>query len=74
VLVITRKENETVFIGKDVQVYILEIKGNKVRVGILAPSEISIYRTEEEMRLKEYEEETTKMITSLKLNYPGKKI
>lgn len=73
-LVITRKENETVFIGKDVQVSILEIKGNKVRVGILAPSEISIYRTEEEMRLKEYEEETTKMITSLKLNYPGKKI
>jgi len=53
-LVITRKEMEKIFIGKDVQVCILEIRGNKVRVGIMAPSETSIYRTEEEMQLKEY--------------------
>ena len=52
-LVITRKVNETVFIGKDVKVSILEIQGNKVRVGIEAPSETSIYRSEEEMRLRE---------------------
>jgi carbon storage regulator len=58
-LVITRKENEIVFIGKDVQVCILEIKGNKVRVGVVAPSETSIYRTEVEMRLKEFGPPTT---------------
>jgi carbon storage regulator len=58
-LVITRKQNEVVFIGKDIQVCILEIKGNKVRVGIVAPLETSIYRTEEEMKLQEYATLTT---------------
>jgi carbon storage regulator len=43
-LVITRKAGEVIYIGNDIRVFILEISGNKVRVGIEAPPETLILR------------------------------
>ncbi len=51
-LVLTRKILESVVIGDDIEVYILEIKGDRVRLGIKAPREVSVHRKEvyEEIR------------------------
>ncbi|MBJ7304624.1 MAG: carbon storage regulator [Gemmataceae bacterium] len=45
-LVLTRKAGEQIRIGKDIVVTVLEVLGNKVRVGIDAPDNISIVRGE----------------------------
>jgi len=45
-LVFTRKIGETVAIGNEIKVKILEIRGNQVRLGIEAPKEITIHREE----------------------------
>lgn len=45
-LVLSRKSTESIEIGDSVVVTVLEIRGNKVRIGIDAPKEIRVLRTE----------------------------
>ena len=45
-LVLTRKESETLVIGEDIKLTILSVKGGQVRVGIDAPKSVSIQRSE----------------------------
>ncbi len=45
-LVVRRRAGETIAIGKDVEVDILEICGNQVKIGIRAPREILVLRKE----------------------------
>jgi carbon storage regulator len=45
-LVLSRREGESLLIGTDVTVVILGVKGRQVRVGIKAPRSTSVYRTE----------------------------
>ena len=45
-LVLTRKESEALMIGEDVKITILSVKGGQVRLGIEAPKNVSIQRTE----------------------------
>lgn len=45
-LVIRRRAGESLFIGEDVEVSILEIAGSQVKLGISAPREVPILRTE----------------------------
>lgn len=45
-LVLTRKVGEGIFIGDDVKLTVVEIKGGTVRIGIDAPREKKIYRQE----------------------------
>ncbi len=45
-LALSRKLNESVMIGKDIELTILEIKGDQVKVGITAPRHLPIYRKE----------------------------
>jgi len=45
-LVLSRKKNESVIIGNDVTVTVLEFRGDKVRLGITAPKEVSVHREE----------------------------
>lgn len=45
-LVLTRRENESLVIGEDIKLTILAVKGGQVRVGIDAPKEVSIQRQE----------------------------
>jgi len=46
VLVLTRKVEESITIGNHIRVSVLEIRGNQVRLGIRAPKDISVNRTE----------------------------
>lgn len=52
-LILTRKSGESVRIGDDVVVTVLEVKGNQVRLGVTAPKGISIYRGEIFERIRE---------------------
>ncbi len=45
-LVLTRKTNQSIMIGDDVEVSILSVAGDKVRVGIAAPREVGVFRKE----------------------------
>ncbi len=45
-LVLTRKPSEQILIGKDITVTIVRIDGNKVRIGIEAPGNVTITRRE----------------------------
>ncbi len=45
-LVLTRKSNQSIMIGDDIEVSVLAIMGEKVRIGITAPREVPVFRTE----------------------------
>ena len=45
-LVLTRKSNQSIMIGDDIEVTVLSIMGEKVRIGIQAPREIPVFRKE----------------------------
>jgi carbon storage regulator len=45
-LVLTRKSNQSIMIGDDVEVSVLSVMGDKVRIGIQAPQEVPVFRTE----------------------------
>lgn len=45
-LVLTRKVEESILIGDDVEIMVLGVSGDKVRIGINAPREIEVFRKE----------------------------
>jgi len=45
-LVLTRKSNQSIMIGDDIEVSVLAIMGEKVRIGIQAPRDIPVFRKE----------------------------
>ena len=45
-LVLTRKVDESIMIGDDAEVTVVEIKGDSVKLGISAPKEITVHRKE----------------------------
>lgn len=45
-LVLSRQRDESIMIGDNVQITIVDIRGDKVRLGIVAPSEVPVHRKE----------------------------
>ncbi|HWG47583.1 MAG TPA: carbon storage regulator CsrA [Gemmataceae bacterium] len=45
-LVLSRKKNESIVINNDVVVTVVEIRGDKVRLGIVAPKDVPVHRQE----------------------------
>jgi carbon storage regulator len=45
-LILSRKTNESIMIGDRVQVSVVDIKGDQVKLGIQAPREVKVYREE----------------------------
>jgi carbon storage regulator len=45
-LVLTRKENESIMIGNDIEVRVLDLKDNQVKIGIVAPRAVAVHRRE----------------------------
>ena len=54
-LVLSRKNGESIVIGETVEVRVMEVKGQVVRVGIEAPKEIPVHRSEVYERIRENE-------------------
>jgi carbon storage regulator len=52
-LVLTRKSDESIKLGDDITIKIVEIKGNSVRLGIEAPDGLRIYRKELYEKIRE---------------------
>ena len=45
-LALARKVNESIMLGNDIEITLLEIKGDQVKIGISAPKSVPIYRKE----------------------------
>lgn len=45
-LALSRKVNESIMIGNDIEITILEVKGDQIKIGISAPKSVPIYRKE----------------------------
>lgn len=45
-LVLTRKPNQSIMIGDDIEVTVLEVRGEQVRIGVSAPKKIPVHRKE----------------------------
>ena len=45
-LVLSRKAEESMYIGDDIKITVLDIRGGQVRIGITAPQDIKIHREE----------------------------
>jgi carbon storage regulator len=51
-LVLTRKSNQSIMIGDDVEVSVLAVMGEKVRIGISAPRSVPVFRKEVYLEIK----------------------
>lgn len=45
-LILTRRPGESIRVGKEIEISILEVRGNQVRLGVTAPSEVLVLRSE----------------------------
>lgn len=45
-LVLTRKENESIMIGNEIEVKVLDLRDNQVKLGIVAPRQVAVHRRE----------------------------
>lgn len=52
-LVLSRKVGQRVFVGDDIQVTVVDIRGDKVRLGFAAPSDVPVHREEIYRRTRE---------------------
>lgn len=57
-LVLTRKDKQSIMIGDDIKVMVLSSDGTKVRLGIQAPSNISVHRTEVYLEIRAHGRES----------------
>ena len=56
-LVLSRKKNESIVINDDITIVVVEIRGDKVRLGVEAPKEIPVHRREVYDAIKRTEQE-----------------
>lgn len=52
-LALARKVNQSIMIGDDIEITLLEIKGDQVKIGISAPKSIPVYRKEIYLQIQE---------------------
>jgi carbon storage regulator len=60
-LALARKVNESIIINDNVEVAILEIKGDQVKIGISAPKSVPVYRKELYVQIQEANKEAVNM-------------
>ena len=51
-LVLTRRPGETLIIGEEIRVTVLEVSGHQVRLGVTAPREVPVHREEVAERIR----------------------
>ncbi|MGN0436012.1 MAG: carbon storage regulator CsrA [Wujia sp.] len=57
-LALSRKQGESIVIGNDIEITILEVKGDQVKVGIAAPKSVPVYRKEIYAQIQQSNRET----------------
>ena len=71
-LVLSRQRDETVVIGDDIEIKIVDIRGDKVRLGITAPPHISVHRKEVYEAIKRENRQAAQLKTDDLKNVPTK--
>ncbi|MFU0828747.1 MAG: Translational regulator CsrA [Lachnoclostridium sp.] len=64
-LALTRKVNESIMIGNDIEISVLEIKGEQVKLGISAPKSVPVYRKEIYLQIQQANKESADSTASL---------
>src|SRR3984885_6087657 len=59
-LVLTRKSNQSIMIGDDIEVSVLAIVGEKVRIGIQAPRDVPVFRKEVSLEIQDEHRDAVK--------------
>ncbi|GFH94066.1 translational regulator CsrA [Lachnospiraceae bacterium] len=52
-LALSRKKNEAIIVNNNIEITILEVKGDQVKIGVTAPKEVPIYRKEVYVQIQE---------------------
>ena len=60
-LALSRRKKESLIVNNNVEITVLEIKGDQVKLGISAPRDVSIYRKEIYLQIEEANKEAMKM-------------
>ena len=58
-LALSRKKDEAIIIGNDIEIKIIEVKGEQVKLGISAPKSVPVYRKEVYLQIKQDNEEAS---------------
>jgi len=61
-LALSRKKNEALVINNNVEITILDIKGDQVKIGITAPKEVPVYRKEVYLQIQESNQDAVKSV------------
>ncbi|MCR4567770.1 MAG: carbon storage regulator CsrA [Pseudobutyrivibrio sp.] len=56
-LALTRKTGDAIMINNNIEITVLEVRGDQVKIGISAPKEVSIYRKEVYLEIQKENEE-----------------
>lgn len=56
-LALSRKKNEAIIINNNIEISILDVKGDQVKIGITAPKEVPVYRKEVYIQIQEANKE-----------------
>ncbi len=67
-LALSRKKDEAIIIDNDIEVTVIEIKGDQVKIGITAPKSVPIYRKEVYLQIKQDNEEAANASNIADLN------
>jgi carbon storage regulator len=60
-LVLARRLNQSIMIGNDIEVVIVDIKGEQVKIGIKAPKNVSVHRAEVQKEIEDQNIKATKI-------------
>ncbi|MDD6572852.1 MAG: carbon storage regulator CsrA [Thermoflexaceae bacterium] len=65
-LALSRKKDEAIIINNDVEITVIEIKGDQVKLGISAPKSVPIYRKEVYVQIQEANKEAANSMADVK--------
>ena len=63
-LALSRKKNEAIVINNNVEITVLEIKGDQVKLGISAPKEVPVYRKEVYVQIQDANKEAMSVVST----------
>ena len=64
-LALSRKKGEALMINNDIEITVLEIKGEQVKIGISAPKEVPVYRKEVYIQIQEANKEALSNVAGM---------
>lgn len=59
-LALSRKKNESIIIDNNIEVTVLDIKGDQIKLGIIAPKSVPVYRKEVYVQIKDANKEASR--------------